>query len=128
MAQRHTYLKTHTLAGAMLSFALSAEDAGIRERAQSAKSGRVAKTLVKEGRLRVTLIAMRNGSRLGAHQVEGVVSVQVMRGRARVSAGGASIDVAANGLLVLQEEVSHTLEALADCALLVTVAMSAEPN
>ena len=126
MAKKHTYLKTHTLAGGVLSFALSAEDAGLRERAQAAKSGRSAKTLVKEGRLRVTLIAMQSGSRLGAHQVEGVVSVQVVRGRARVSAEGASTDLASGGLLVLQEEVPHTVEALADCALLVTVAMSAD--
>lgn len=126
MARRHTYLKTHTLAGAVLSFALSAEDAELRERAQLAKSGRAAKTLVKEGRLRITLIVMRRGSRLSAHQVEGVVSVQVVRGRARVSAEGASTDLASDGLLVLQEEVPHTVEALTDCALLVTVAMSAD--
>lgn len=127
MAKRHTYLKTHTLAGAVLSFELSAEDEALRERAQSAKSGRAATTLVKEGRLRVTMIAMRAGSRLGAHQVDGVVSVQFVRGRARVSAAGESTDLAAGGLLVLQEEVTHTVEALTDCALLVTVAMSAEP-
>jgi len=57
VARRHTYLITHTLSGAVLSFALSAEDAALRERATAAKSGRTAKTLVKEGRLRVTLIA-----------------------------------------------------------------------
>ncbi len=125
MARRHTYLSTHTLSGAVLSFALSAEDAALRERATAAKSGRTAKTLIKEGRLRVTLIAMRRGAVLGAHQVGGVVSIHVVRGRARVSAAGANTELASGGLLVLQEEVTHTAEALADCALLVTVAMSA---
>lgn len=125
MPKPHTYLRTHTLSGAALSFALSAEDAALRERATAAKSGRTAKTLVKDGRLRVTLIAMRKGAVLGAHQVEGVVSIQVMRGRARVSVAGGSTDLASGGLIVLQEEVTHTAEALADCALLVTVAMSA---
>jgi quercetin dioxygenase-like cupin family protein len=125
MARRHTYLDRHTLSGAVLSFALSAEDAALRERATAAKSGRTAKTLVKEGRLRVTLIAMRKGAVLSAHQVEGVVSLYVVRGRARVSAAGANTNLASGGLLVLQEEVPHTAEALSDCALLVTVAMSA---
>jgi quercetin dioxygenase-like cupin family protein len=125
MARRHTYLITNTLSGAVLSFALSAEDAALRERATAAKSGRTAKTLVKEGRLRVTLIAMQKGAVLGAHQVEGVVSLHVVRGRARVSAAGASTNLASGGLLVLQEEVPHTAEALSDCASLVTVAMSA---
>jgi quercetin dioxygenase-like cupin family protein len=125
MAIKHTYLKTHTLSGAALSFSLSTEDAALRERAAAARSGRVAKTLVKEGRLRVTLIALRRGAALGAHQVDGVVSVQILRGRARVSAEGKLVDLSSGGLLVLDQEVTHTVEALADCALLVTVAMAA---
>lgn len=125
MATKHTYLKTHTLSGAALSFSLPSEDAALRERASTASSGRAAKTLVKEGPLRVTLIALRRGAALGAHQVEGVVSVQVLRGRARVSAGGTLVDLPSSGLLVLDQEVAHTAEALADCALLVTVAMAA---
>ena len=125
MARRHTYLITHTLSGAVLPFELSAEDAALRERATTAKSGRTARTLIKEGRLRVTIIVMRKGAVLGAHQVEGAVNIHILRGRARVSAAGASTDLASGGLLVLQEEVPHTAEALSDCALLVTVAMSA---
>jgi quercetin dioxygenase-like cupin family protein len=125
MARRHTYLRTHALSGAALSFSLSAEDAALRERAMAAKSGRTAKTLIKEGRMRVTLIAMRRGAVLGAHQVGGVVSIHVLRGRARVSVAGTNTELPSGGLLVLQEEVTHTAEALADCALLVTVAMSA---
>jgi quercetin dioxygenase-like cupin family protein len=125
MATKHTYLKTHTVSGAALSFSLSTEDATLRERAGAARSGRVAKTLVKEGHLRVTLILLRRGAALGAHQVDGVVSLQVLRGRARVSAGGAIVDVSRGGLLVLDQGVTHTAEALVDCALLVTVAMAA---
>lgn len=124
MATKHTYLKTHTLSGPALAFSLAEEDAALRDRAADAKSGRGAKTLVKDGTLRVTLIAMRKGSALSPHQVEGVVSLHVLRGRARVSADGGSIDLPAGGMVVLQEEVPHTAEALADCALLVTVAMN----
>ena len=125
MATKHTYLKTHTLSAAALSFSLSTEDAALRQRAAAARSGRVAKTLIKEGHLRVTLIVLRRGAVLGAHQVDGVVSVQVIRGRARVSAEGQIVDVARGGLLVLDRDVTHTAEALVDCALLVTVAMAA---
>ena len=125
MAAKHTYLKTHTLSGAALSFSLATEDEALRERAAAARSGRVAKTLIKEGRLRVTLIVLRRGAALGAHQVDGVVSVQVLRGRARVSAEGQIGDVSRGGLLVLDQDVTHTAEALVDCALLVTVAMAA---
>ncbi len=124
MTTQHTYLKTHTISSAVLAFGLAEQDAELKARAEQSTSGRAAKTLVKDGPLRVTLIAMRKGNALRAHQVEGVVSVQVLRGRARVSAEGEGIELATNGLVVLQEEVAHTAEALSDCALLVTVAMS----
>ena len=125
MATKHTYLKTHTLSAAALSFSLSTEDATLRERAAAARSGRVAKTLVKEGHLRVTLIVLRRGAALGAHQVDGVVSLQVLRGRTRVAAEGKTVDLSRGDLLVLDQDVTHTAEALVDCALLVTVAMAA---
>ena len=123
MARKHTYLKTHTLTGAALAFSLSSEDAALRERASEAKSRRAAKTLVKDGPLRVTLIALAKGAALSPHQVDGVVSIQVLRGRARLSFEGTLKDLSAGGLLVLDQEVTHAAEALADCSLLVTVAM-----
>ncbi len=122
---RHAYLRTHTLSGAALTFALPAEEAALRERALTSKAGRAAKTLVKEGPLRLTLVALRKGVALQAHQVEGVVSIHVLRGRARVSAAGTDRELASAGMVVLQEEVPHTATALTDCTLLVTVAMRA---
>jgi quercetin dioxygenase-like cupin family protein len=124
MGTKHTYLKTHTLTGAVLSFAVGLEDAALRERASTTRSGRAAKTLVKDGPLRITLIVLRKGAALSPHQVDGVLSIQVLRGRVRVSAEGAVVDLSSNGLLVLDQEVAHTAEALADCALLITVAMT----
>ena len=122
---KHAYLRTHTLSGAALTFALSAEEAALRERALVSKAGRAAKTLVKEGPLRLTLVALRRGVTLRAHQVDGVVSIHVLRGRARVSAAGTDSGLASGGMVVLQEEVPHVATALADCTLLVTVAMRA---
>jgi quercetin dioxygenase-like cupin family protein len=122
MATKHTYLKTHTLTGAVLSFSLAAEDTALRERASKARSGRAAKTLVKDGPLRVTLMVLRKGAALSPHQVDGIVSLHVLRGRLRVSAEGV-MDLASGGLVVLDKEVAHTAEALSDSSLLVTVAM-----
>lgn len=122
---KHAYLRTHTLSGAALTFALPAEEAALRERALASKAGRAAKTLVKEGPLRLTLVALRRGVSLQAHQVEGEVSIHVLRGRARVSAAAMDSELAAGGVVVLQQEVAHTATALADCTLLVTVAMRA---
>ena len=71
MTTKHTYLKTHRLSGDILEFMLPAEEAALRERAAGAKAGRAAKTLVKEGALRLTLVALNKGIVLQAHQVEG---------------------------------------------------------
>jgi quercetin dioxygenase-like cupin family protein len=123
MPKKHSYLATHTISAPVLAFSLSGEDAGLRAKAAGAKSGRAATTLVKAGRMRITLIAMTKGTVLSAHQVEGAVSIQSIRGKVRVSAEGSSTELATGGLFVLQEEVPHAAVALSDCALLVTVAM-----
>jgi len=123
LATRHTYLKTHSLSGSALSFSLREEQTALHERALAARSGRAAKTLVKEGALRATLIALRKGVELSPHSVEGSVSIHVLSGRARVFNDGAGTTVASGGLLVLGPDVTHSAEALANCVLLITVAM-----
>lgn len=128
-AMKHTYKQTHQLSGAALSFSLAGEEAALREKAAAAKAGRAAKTLVKEGAIRVTVVALNKGVTLQAHQIEGTVSVHVLRGRARIAAAGGPIDLAAGGLAVIQQEVTHAVIATTDCALLITVAMpGARPN
>jgi quercetin dioxygenase-like cupin family protein len=123
LATRHTYLKTHSLSGSALSFSLRAEQTALRERALAARSGRAAKTLVKEGALRATLIALRKGVELTPHRVEGSVSIHVLGGRARFSLDGADSTVASGGLLVLGPGVTHSAGALSNCVFLITVAM-----
>jgi quercetin dioxygenase-like cupin family protein len=120
---KHTYLRTHPLSGRALSFSLRAEQSALRERALAARSGRAAKTLVKEGALRATLIALRKGVELTSHRVEGGVSIHVLSGRASFSLDGADSTVASGGLLVLGPGVTHSAEALSNCVLLITVAM-----
>jgi quercetin dioxygenase-like cupin family protein len=122
-AMKHTYRRTHQLSGAALSFSLGAEDAALRQKASAAKAGRAAKTLVKEGPIRVTVVALNKGVALQAHQVEGAVSIHVLRGRARVAAAGGETDLSSGGLVVLQEQVTHAAVAVTDCTLLITVAM-----
>jgi quercetin dioxygenase-like cupin family protein len=123
VATKHTYLKTHALSGSALAFSLSKESAALKERAIAAHSGRAARTLAKQGALRATLIALRKGVELTAHRVEGSVSIHVLSGRARFSLDGVDTTVASGGLLVLGPDVTHGAQALANCALLITVAM-----
>lgn len=79
------YLKTHHLREALLHFAVRDEERALRDLAASSGSGRAAKTLVKEGPLRITLAALRKGATLETHQITGPVSIHALSGRLRVS-------------------------------------------
>lgn len=124
MATKHTYLKTHTLAGTVLTPDVDAESQKLRQKADAATSGRAAKTLVKEGQMRATLVALKRNATLDAHAVDGVVSVQALRGKAALTAGGREATIAPGNLVVIGEGVQHSLRAQADSVLLITVAMS----
>ena len=118
-----TYLRTHQLRGSVMHFALSAEDAGLRARASASKSGRAAKTLVKEGPLRITLVALTQGTVLGSHEVAGPLSIQSLRGHLRILTDTGDVDVPAGSLAVLDAGVAHSARALEDSAVLISVTM-----
>ena len=124
MATKHTYLKTHQLAGALLTPDLPIEVERLRDKAALASNGRAAKTLVKEGQLRVTLVALNRGATLMKHSVAGVVSVHLLRGRCSLDAGGREAAMSSGQLVVMGDGVQHGLKAQADSMLLITVAMS----
>ena len=116
-------LRTRRLAGRTLTFLLGAEDETLREFADAAKSGRAGKTLVKQGPLRVTLVALKSGAALPAHHVASPVSIQTIRGCLRLTTESGDIDVPAGALITLAPGVRHTAKAHDDCAILITVAM-----
>ncbi|MDO8586963.1 MAG: LuxR family transcriptional regulator [Armatimonadota bacterium] len=118
-----SYLRTHRLRGKVMQFALGAEDSDLRKRAATSKSGRAAKTLVKEGVFRITIVALTKGTALQSHEVAGPVSIQSIRGCLRVTTEAGDVDVPAGSLVALDAGVAHSARALDDCATLVTVAI-----
>jgi len=123
--RNHSYLRTHEISGATLRIQLTAEEQRLREQAGAARSGRSGKTLVKEGRLRITDVALRKGTVLHPpQQAEGAISMLMRRGRMRVITGGGAIDIGPGELVVFDEEVAHSAQALSDCVVLITTAMA----
>jgi hypothetical protein len=59
------------MSGEVLSFLLGAEDDTLREFAADSETRRLGKTLVKDGPLRITLVALKKGTVLSSHQVAG---------------------------------------------------------
>ena len=116
--------RTRRLAAKMLTFLIRAEDDTLRAFAEDSKTGRAAKTLVKEGPLRITLVALKKGTVLPPHQVAGPVSIQSIRGCLRLTVDGGEMDLTAGSLIALGPGVAHTAKAHTDCGILITFAMS----
>ena len=88
------------------------------------RSGRSAHTVHggHEHALRQTLIALTAGSGLAEHDSPGEATLQVLRGRVRLTTAGESAEAAAGDLLVIPPQ-RHSLEAIDDSAVLLTVAL-----
>jgi quercetin dioxygenase-like cupin family protein len=93
------------------------------EQAAGANGSRSADTVYggHEHVLRQTIIAMIEGAVLAEHENPGEATVQVLRGRVRLSAGAQSWE-GRTGDLIIVPESRHSLEALEDSAVLLTVA------
>lgn len=90
----------------------------------AAHGGRPASDTVVGGHervLRQTVIGMLEGTELGEHNNPGEATVYVLRGRVRMASGGESWD-ARSGDLVKVPAAPHSVQALVDSAILLTVA------
>ncbi len=83
--------------------------------------GHSAVTLVKYPDLRVVLLAMRAGARLGEARAEARVSVQTLRGRAMLRLPEGPLDLPAGSLVTLERGMAHDIEAHEDTAVLLTL-------
>src|SRR5688500_20212602 len=77
--KKSSVLRTRRLSGKVLTFMIGAEDDTLREFAEDSKTGRAGKTLVKEGSLRITLVALKKGTVLPSLQVAGSVRIHTVR-------------------------------------------------
>lgn len=98
----------HPVSGAALSFELAQEMDTVRRELAGA-SARIARTLVKEGPLRVTLVGVSAGGGLKQHKSDGPISIQVLEGAIEVEAEGRSWPLAAGALLVLEAGLAHAV-------------------
>ena len=100
-------------------------DATAREQLEHARGshGRSATTVHggHETTLRQTVMAMTAGSSTGEHASPGEATLQVLIGRVRLTAGDDAWE-ARNGDLLLLPPTTHSVEALEDAVMLLTVA------
>ncbi len=86
-----------------------------------ARHGRSARTLVKEGPLRLTILALAPGGDLPAHNTDGPVSIHVLEGEVVFEALGQKYPLSVGDLLVLAAGVEHSASSVPGCVFLLTV-------
>jgi quercetin dioxygenase-like cupin family protein len=93
--------------------------------AKQASSGRSAETVYggHERTLRQTVIALVAGRGLGEHENPGEATVHVLQGRVRLNGDGHGWEGSPGDLLIVPT-ARHTLDALEDSVVLLTVAMT----
>jgi quercetin dioxygenase-like cupin family protein len=86
-----------------------------------ARHGRSARTLVKEGPLRLTILALAPGGDLPAHNTDGPVSIHVLEGEVVFEALGQKYLLSVGDLLVVAAGVEHSATSAPGCVFLLTV-------
>jgi quercetin dioxygenase-like cupin family protein len=106
----------------MEKFSLEAIAREQAKRAAGASSGRSAETVYggHEHALRQTVLALTAGSSLDEHESPGEATIQVLRGRVRLTAGEVAWDGRTGDLLVVPQ-VRHALQAVEASVVLLTV-------
>ncbi|MCB5906855.1 cupin [Streptomyces pinistramenti] len=95
--------------------------------ARASAHGRSAHFFLHDGPLRQTVIALTAGSALDEHNAPPAASLQVLRGRVRLTAAGGNRELRAGEIVPIPHE-RHGLRAVEDCAVLLTaVTAVAEP-
>jgi quercetin dioxygenase-like cupin family protein len=109
------------LAGDALLLHLGEERSRVEHAELLKQHGRNARTLAKEGVLRVTLIALAAGGSIPPHRADGPISVQVLDGSMQFTAAGRSYALATGDLLVVNGGVEHAVESKHGATFLLTV-------
>jgi quercetin dioxygenase-like cupin family protein len=112
---------TRALTGEKLTFDLDGQIAELRRDEHYVRSGRVGRTLVKAGPLRLTLTLIGEGVDIGTHHAAAPMTLHVLQGRLRYSVHEEEFEMGQGEVLFFGPGHAKDIRALEDTALLLTI-------
>jgi quercetin dioxygenase-like cupin family protein len=119
-----------SLAGDVLAFDLSEEMQLVRDELATGHT-RIARTLAKEGPLRLTLVGLSPGGAMHEHEAGGPVTIHVLEGELELTVGGKTLAHRIGALIALDRRVRHAVGSSRGALFLLTLAAptpNAEPR
>jgi quercetin dioxygenase-like cupin family protein len=116
----HTYLRTHDLAAEHLVLDLGQVARDLHGDAP-AEHSRGGITLVKQQGMSLVVTHLPAGSSFKEHSAPGPTTVQVLDGNVRIRVGDESIEASSGRLIAFQGGVRHSVDAIEDSTLLLTI-------
>lgn len=110
------------LSGDVTVLRLNDERAVTADPALLQRSGRSARTLIKDGPLRVTMMVIAPGGSVPTHRADGPITVLPVEGRLRFNTSAGEYDVGPGELLALGPGIEHSVESDEGATFLLTVA------
>jgi quercetin dioxygenase-like cupin family protein len=111
-----------TLGTPILQFDLFQEIQSLHKEEAWQGTGLSSKTLVKHPDLRIVLLAMKKNTVMKEHSTAARISLQTLVGHIRLRLSGRTVELPSGQLLVLDQCVTHDVEAEEDSAFLLTMA------
>lgn len=112
---------SRALTGTHLTFDLASLIAQLRGEDHYRRTGRIGRTLIKEGRLRITLTVLARGAEVGTHQAAEPMTLQALEGRLRYRVAEEEFEIREGELLIFGPGHAEDIRALEDTALLLTI-------
>lgn len=95
----------------------------LRAEPHPAKDGHRQLSLIHRDELRILLFTFEAGGRLAGHRAPGQVVIHCLRGELDIEANGARHRLKGGGALVLDPSVPHSVDAVAESEMLLTVCL-----
>ncbi|MGB8684008.1 MAG: hypothetical protein WCD12_14065 [Candidatus Binatus sp.] len=118
---RHPHQENFLAQGGQVSVDIKAEIARLKSERAWADNDRHGSSLVKGDGINVALIMLKKGAKMQEHHTRAPITVQVIEGKINFVAKGKSQVATAGTLIALDRAIEHSVEAVEESALVLTV-------